>query len=55
MFGVYFFNNMDLRRILTDYGFEGFPLRRYDYEAKRVVFDSLELTQGFRSFSYNNN
>lgn len=66
MFGIYFFNNSDLRRILTDYGFEGFPLRkdfplsgyseiRYDFESKRIVFDKLELTQEFRSFDYNNN
>lgn len=63
MFGVYFYGNPDLRRILTDYGFEGFPLRkdfpvsgyyelRFDYEHKRVTFDSIELTQEFRFFYF---
>lgn len=63
MFGIFFFNNLDLRRILTDYGFEGFPLRkdfpltgflelRYDDEVKSVIYEDLELTQEFRFFDF---
>lgn len=61
MFGVFFGNHPDLRRILTDYGFEGHPFRkdfplsgyvevRYDDEVKRVVVEPLELAQEFRKF-----
>lgn len=65
MYGVYFYNHSDLRRILTDYGFEGFPLRkdfpvsgyvqiRYDEVSKRIVTEPIELTQEYRYFEFNN-
>jgi NADH-quinone oxidoreductase subunit C len=63
LFGIIFADNPDLRRILTDYGFEGHPLRkdfpltgyvelRYDEEEKRVVYEPVKLTQEFRSFDF---
>lgn len=65
MFGIFFYNHPDLRRILTDYGFEGFPFRkdfpqtgflevRYDDEKKSVIYEPLELTQEYRFFDYSN-
>jgi NADH-quinone oxidoreductase subunit C len=63
LFGIYFADNPDLRRILTDYGFDGHPLRkdfpltgyvevRYDDEQKRVVYEPVRLPQEFRSFDF---
>lgn len=63
LFGVLFEGNTDLRRILTDYGFEGHPFRkdfpltgyqelRYSEEEKRVVYEPVELPQDFRNFDF---
>jgi NADH-quinone oxidoreductase subunit C len=63
MFGILFSGHPDLRRLLTDYGFQGHPLRkdfpltghvevRYDDEAKRVVYEPVKLAQDFRSFDF---
>lgn len=62
MFGIFFTNNSDLRRLLTDYGFEGFPLRkdfpltgyievRYDDELQSILYEPVELAQEFRVFN----
>lgn len=63
LFGVFFSGHPDLRRLLTDYGFDGHPLRkdfpmtgyvevRYDDERKRVVYEPVQLAQEFRSFDF---
>jgi NADH-quinone oxidoreductase subunit C len=63
LYGVLFTGHPDMRRLLTDYGFEGHPLRkdfpltgfvevRYDDEQKRVVYEPVRLSQEFRSFDF---
>lgn len=63
MYGILFSDHPDLRRLLTDYGFQGFPLRkefpltgyvevRYDPEQQRVVYEPVKLTQAYRNFDF---
>jgi len=63
LFGIYFADHPDLRRLLTDYGFEGHPMRkdfpltgyvevRYDEDLKRVVYEPVKLKQEFRNFDF---
>ena len=63
LYGIYFSDHPDLRRLLTDYGFDGHPLRkdfpltgyiemRYDDEQKRVIYEPVKLTQDFRRFDF---
>jgi NADH/F420H2 dehydrogenase subunit C len=65
MFGIFFFNHIDLRRILTDYGFKGFPLRKdfpltgfreiyFNENKKRLIYKKLILAQEYRLYTFRN-
>lgn len=63
MFGIFFFKKTSITRLLTDYGFQGYPLRkdfpltgfsesRYSFTKNRIVYESVELAQEYRIFDY---
>jgi len=63
MFGVFFKNHFDLRRILTDYGFWGFPLRKdfplvgyleikYNLDLEKIIFEPIQMLQEYRFFDF---
>jgi len=63
MFGIFFINQYNLTRLLTDYGFQGYPLRkdfpltgflesRFNFPKNRVVYENIELAQEYRTFEY---
>ena len=65
LFGIFFLKHYDLRRILTDYGFMGYPLRKdfplsgfievaYDDSQKHIIYKPVELSQEFRNFNFKN-
>lgn len=65
LFGIFFYNHSDLRRLLTDYGFKGFPFRkdfpligfrelRYDDTEKVIIFENVKLVQEYRMFNFIN-
>jgi NADH:ubiquinone oxidoreductase subunit C len=66
LFGIFFKKNNNLQRLLLDYGFKGYPLRKdfplsgyihtfYNNKIKQIIFDSIELTQNYRLFNFNIN
>jgi NADH:ubiquinone oxidoreductase subunit C len=65
MFGIYFLNNKNMRRLLNDYGFEGHPLRkdfplsgyteiRYSETSKRVIYEPIVVSQDYRTYCFQN-
>lgn len=66
MFGIFFINHGSLKRLLLDYGFDGYPMRKdypvvgyfdiyYNDSLKRITYQNIELSQEFRNFNYFNN